>query len=450
MMSSCYLTGSVFSARRLSEKINDFLPTLLLWTLSALLPIAVAYSDWWMGHWRRSAENLWIMRKVFFYLLFMVLILPSVGFTTLRGLVEFLGRSGQFSNSNSTVQWSCIFLPDNGAFFVNYVITSSMTGTALEFLRFSELLMYALRLCVARSKAEVDSVQKANLYEYPFGFNYGWMLLIFTMTAVYSVTCPIVTPFGLFYLLMKHGVDRYNLYYAYKPSKISKQTHADAVNFVIIGLLLQQLVLLFFNIIRIQQTDQAPIVFSPRAIFSMTFIVLFAVLFLGQIFFHVFLGISPIQHVRASGHSSVAGGGRIGSRAAATVITLEPEDGARRVGVQAGDDLGDGGFGGNGIGTAGGNLSDIRTGIWGRSRYYVPRVLKRKLRLERFNGHKGRRHNRVDVDASDDEDYPEDGALGPDDLTGYEEQEAGRGGGRRRHEGEIGEASTTSTTGRVL
>jgi hypothetical protein len=67
-----------------SGKVNDFIPTLMLWTLSALLPIVVAYSDWWMGHWRRSVENLWIMRKVFFYLLFMVLILPSIGLTTLR------------------------------------------------------------------------------------------------------------------------------------------------------------------------------------------------------------------------------------------------------------------------------------------------------------------------------------------------------------------------------
>ena len=49
------------------------------------------------------------------------------------------------------------------------------------------------------------------------------MLLIFALTAAYAVICPIITPFGLFYLIMKHGVDRYNLYYAYKRSKISKQ-----------------------------------------------------------------------------------------------------------------------------------------------------------------------------------------------------------------------------------
>ena len=77
-----------------------------------------------------------------------------------------------------------------------------------EFLRFSELFMYALRLCFARSVAEIASVRSANLYEFMFGYNYGWMLLIFAMTCAYCVVCPLITPFGLFYLVMKHGVDR--------------------------------------------------------------------------------------------------------------------------------------------------------------------------------------------------------------------------------------------------
>ena len=112
--------------------------------------------------------------------------------------------------------------------------------------------MYAMRLMFARSVAEVPSVRAANLYEFPFGFNYGWMLLIFALTGnekhcfdrfflyisftekkiknfilvAYGVVCPLITPFGLFYLIMKHGVDRYNLYYAYKRSKINKNIHA--------------------------------------------------------------------------------------------------------------------------------------------------------------------------------------------------------------------------------
>ena len=76
--------------------------------------------------------------------------------------------------------------------------------------------VYAIRMCLARSTAETPSVRKATLYEYPYGFNYGWMLLIFALTATYCVVCPLIAPFGLFYMVMKHLVDRYNIYYAYK------------------------------------------------------------------------------------------------------------------------------------------------------------------------------------------------------------------------------------------
>lgn len=47
-------------------------------------------------------------------------------------------------------RWQCIFLPDNGAFFVNYIITSAFIGTSLELIRFPELFMYILRLGLAR------------------------------------------------------------------------------------------------------------------------------------------------------------------------------------------------------------------------------------------------------------------------------------------------------------
>ena len=67
---------------------------------------------------------------------------PSVGLTSLRGFLEAFISSTKLTNgtSNYTFEWNCIFLPDNGAFFVNYVVTSAIIGTALELMRFSELL----------------------------------------------------------------------------------------------------------------------------------------------------------------------------------------------------------------------------------------------------------------------------------------------------------------------
>lgn len=48
----------------------------------------------------------------------------------------------------------CVFLPNNGAFFVNYVITASLIGTAMELLRIPGLTVYATRLCLAKSVPE--------------------------------------------------------------------------------------------------------------------------------------------------------------------------------------------------------------------------------------------------------------------------------------------------------
>ena len=47
------------------------------------------------------------------------------------------------------------------------------------------------------------------------------MLLVFALTVSYSVICPLITPFGLFYFLIKHAVDRYNICPAPSPQSAS-------------------------------------------------------------------------------------------------------------------------------------------------------------------------------------------------------------------------------------
>jgi hypothetical protein len=32
--------------------------------------------------------------------------------------------------------------------------------------------------------------------EFAFGHQYAWMIVIYSVMAVYSITCPLVTPFG--------------------------------------------------------------------------------------------------------------------------------------------------------------------------------------------------------------------------------------------------------------
>lgn len=214
---------------KVSPLISEFLPTLLLWTLAALMPVIVSFSDKWLSHWTRSKQNYSIMTKSFGYLMFMLLILPSLGLTSAQALLEW----GLHYPSNESFRWECIFLPDKGAFFVNYVITASLIGTALELLRFADLIVYIWKLCMAKSRAETPAIRKSILIEFPFGIHYAWMLLVFTMSTVYSVACPLITPFAMLYICLKHFGDRHNLYFAYGPSNMISQgggkIHSTAV-----------------------------------------------------------------------------------------------------------------------------------------------------------------------------------------------------------------------------
>ena len=49
---------------------------------------------------RRSGENHSIMKKTFWYLLFMVIFLPTLGFTTASAGIEFI-----FGNRNETLRF---------------------------------------------------------------------------------------------------------------------------------------------------------------------------------------------------------------------------------------------------------------------------------------------------------------------------------------------------------
>ncbi|XP_045122158.1 CSC1-like protein 2 isoform X8 [Portunus trituberculatus] len=268
----------------MSPLLSEFFPTLLLWIMAALMPVIVSYSDQFMSHWTRSVQNHSIMRKTFIFLLFMVIILPSLGLTSVKGFAEMM-----FRPQNETFRWECIFLPDNGAFFINYVITSAFIGTSLELIRFPELFMYILRLGLSRSQAETASVRQAILYEFPFGVQYAWMMLIFAMTIIYSVSCPLITPFGTLYMIFKHLVDKYNIYFAYGRSVISKKIHTTAINFVIVSIVCLQLSLLFFSLLR-QGLKK------DLTIYSIVLLIITCLVFVTHNTLHWFKELSPVEY----------------------------------------------------------------------------------------------------------------------------------------------------------
>ncbi|XP_034243730.1 CSC1-like protein 1 [Thrips palmi] len=269
--------------RKMSPVLSEFVPALMLVSVAAFLPVLVGYSDQWLSHWTKSERNHSIMVKTFAFLLFMVLILPSLGLTSAQTFLEWTLHA-----KTEPYRWECLFLPDKGAFFVNYITTAAFIGTSLELIRFPDLFFYVLRLCLARSKAEMQSVRKAILWEFPFGVQYAWMLLIFAMTMVYSLSCPLITPFGLLYMVLKYLVDKHNLYFVYGPSNISQRIHSTAINIVIVSIVMLQASFLALAVLRKGLNE--------IAIYSLTGLVITMCFFIAHWLFHCCRGFSPIAY----------------------------------------------------------------------------------------------------------------------------------------------------------
>ncbi|XP_071775116.1 CSC1-like protein 1 [Centroberyx gerrardi] len=231
-----------------SAIISQFFPTLLLWTFSALLPTIVYYSTLGEAHWTRSSEQLSLMNKLYIFLLFMVLILPSLGLTSLAVFFRWLFDEKFLLEGK--LRFECVFLPDQGAFFVNYVIAAALVGSGMELLRLPGLLLYTIRMALARSAAERKYVKQNQAYEFEYGAMYGWTLCVFTVIMAYSITCPVIVPFGLLYLLLKHMVDKHNMYFAYLPARLDRQVHLGAVSQALAAPIICLIWLYFFSVLR--------------------------------------------------------------------------------------------------------------------------------------------------------------------------------------------------------
>uniref|UniRef100_A0A8C5HVZ5 CSC1-like protein 1 n=1 Tax=Gouania willdenowi TaxID=441366 RepID=A0A8C5HVZ5_GOUWI len=260
-----------------SPIISQFFPTLLLWSFSALLPTIVYYSTLGEGHWNRSREQLSMMRKLYFFLLFMVLILPSLGLTSLAVFFRWLFDK------------ECVFLPDQGAFFVNYVITAALVGSGMELLRLPGLLIYTIRMMCARSAAERKYVKKNQAFEFEYGVTYGWSLCVFTVIMAYSIICPIITPFGLLYMLLKHLVDRYNLVFTFLSARLDRQVHLWAVNQALAAPIICLIWLYFFSVLRTG-------FWAPTSLFTLVVLCLTVFICLSYTFLNQFKYLSPLNY----------------------------------------------------------------------------------------------------------------------------------------------------------
>ncbi|GAB1603921.1 CSC1-like protein 2 [Argonauta hians] len=244
----------------------------LLKFLVKILPTIVVLSVSFLKSWTKSSEQKKIMKALFITLLITVLLLPSLGLT----MMDFLQ---DFHVIETNMQ--CIFSMANNMLFVNYVIVSALTSTGLELLRISELLRYLWRYITVRSPAKRRILRNYDHNEFDFGEQYAWVLALFSVVITYSIIFPIISVFGCLYIILKHCVDRYNLYFIHEKSSVHKGIHVLAVHVTVLISILPQFCVLEFTIL-ITSGDQvlsqvfyySLAILVVSLIFTLSFIVL--------------------------------------------------------------------------------------------------------------------------------------------------------------------------------
>ena len=224
-----------------------------------------------------------------------MIILPTFGSTSIYYLLVAF-KTNVLDGEESSFNWGCIFVPDSGASFVNYIITASLIGCGFELMRFFHVVIYMIRVCLSRSKAETAYIKNVLVIsEFQFGEQYAKILMILCMIVVYSTLCPLITPFGVLYFGIKHYTDRQNLIYGYKPSKINKKVHSTAIHYVVLCALLLQFVMMVFFLIR-NGLDKLRMISS----FSIGIFLLSLNIYSAQLWSHTCDKLSPIDYLECN------------------------------------------------------------------------------------------------------------------------------------------------------
>ncbi|EDV29627.1 uncharacterized protein TRIADDRAFT_52212 [Trichoplax adhaerens] len=229
-----------------SAFVTQVFPTIMLWAIGSLLPLTVVTLSGYEVFTKNAAA--------FFEL--------------------------TFDRGTFLTQLQCVFLANNGAFFVNYLITSAFIGNASEILRLPEMVILGFKMLFTKSTPERETL-KLKEKGFDFGSQYSWILVTITIAIIYSLSCPLVTPFGLVYLVLKHYTDKYNMYYvksrtAYYDSEI----HDTAISFSVFGTIMMLGCVLFYNILRIGTAD-------ARSVFTFVILIISLVFYFGVIGFNV-------------------------------------------------------------------------------------------------------------------------------------------------------------------
>lgn len=213
------MTGFQASMINYFSILLQIIATAVLPSLIVLISKQIPYED-------TSSKNHSTMWKTYLFLVLMVIVMPSIGMNSAQALLL------------SKISPECLFPTDNGAYFVNYVVTAIFLSSVLELVKPIDIIFYYFILLTGRSTAEYEGGRQYIEREFSVSMQHTSVLLVFSVVMTYMISCPLIAPAGLAYLIVKHAIDHYHLFYTYFTKKVDKNLQRTIEIFVRVALLL--------------------------------------------------------------------------------------------------------------------------------------------------------------------------------------------------------------------
>lgn len=194
--------------------VSSYLPSLIAILLQALLPYLLQYMLEMTGVLTRSEVHLTVMEDFFTFAVVSTLVLPTI---LIANFETFYARIFYYYDSPFTKVLETLskITSPTTTFYIAYVLQNALMGTCLALLRVLPLFVRFLARRFAVTKQDfmwADAISNWPCFFYQV---YGEGLLLLTITLFFSLTMPIITPFGLIYFLCKYHVERYLVCFVY-------------------------------------------------------------------------------------------------------------------------------------------------------------------------------------------------------------------------------------------
>jgi hypothetical protein len=233
----------------LRKWVREYIPTWsLLATTLTVLTVMEIFTTFEKYNLKSEVQKA-IGWKTYLFLVANIFLLPSILLDSVDGFVDLILGGGNLFELLSKVHSE-----GNGSFYTCIVVQFWLTSTPYQLHRLHEKIVEYFGAAIA---VTVDEKLKAALPRpHEYGFHYGYQLLIFTITLVYSADSPIIVVCGLGYFSLKHCVDKYNILYVRPHTYGNTNMYTGMIlGFVIIAILIFQAALGGFFLGRISEAS---------------------------------------------------------------------------------------------------------------------------------------------------------------------------------------------------